>query len=939
MTVVLDVSMTQKIEASLCSGIEDKCRHTPGETVPDLSPIGLDKLASCDSLIFQEDYHSNKAVENRSISNMNTRNDHHDDEPTQVDTQVIENTPLIPMKHENLTSNNLSLQTPSSLKEKQIPDTLPLFSYNTKNLKNEGDATQVVSEAQDKYNSGMSYNEDGSALPAYPGHKVNADTQMILSPARQNDSFLEHLNANTSYSEQKDDETQLIEETTEKTIIPTIETQPSKQFNNITTGSRTQVYDSQEIMATDSKKIEQTYRSAIYSSSQGSEEAIRTDDDQFQDSASRDAHNHDELIPLIGTKRHFDEMEDDNIIETSPSENVKKSKVRDDLRLINSKTKYLALRKRSPNGKLITSSSQVDESSPNIKNHDLLDRVMSSSKKAPSNTPIRTNEFISKATSFNFPSSPTNNFLMRQGIETSNTLNDRRIQPKDPSEGNEMSVLLPDNNTVQDLPGTLRQEELNRIDENALTLRDRVWVLFDFNVYVGQVVKYGSQELVVSFEEGEYVINNSDLHLLDIRIGDLVRLRNSKYKFKVTGLTYQCNGSKYLCARGFNYVYLQRLTKRKKSNLKEIGVDLQRCYMELSDWAWHKQNYELIINGMDILKSSEDLHYGLIRDSIGDEALNQGAGTIERSGASGLSITPESSPSKRSQSKRSPKKLHHEKKKSQIFSGMIFCITSGKQLDEEVKGNVLDAIKENGGSVIYTSFIDILKFSCSKEGNLKLTSETLNGFVFGAVISNSYCRSAKYLQALCLGWPVLSINFILDSISYLEVLDWRTYLLPAGYSHKIQSVKSLNVFAFATNKAQGKSLLDQLMNNNHLLRDYHIMMFHDNSTTIRTCEFIFHAFGAKGINMYSNYHDLAKLLESFTGEVMIYDTLENIRSIVESHSQNELVITLPKRESENNKANKKKLRSKRLHFIDWEWVVQCVISNYIWETETFIVHY
>lgn len=933
--------MTQKIEASQCSGTEDKCRHTPGDTVADFSPMGLDKLASCDSLIFQEDYHSNKAAGKGSMSDINTWNNNHVNEPTQADTQVIEKTPLLPTKHENLSLNNLSLQTPSSLKVKQMPNTLPLFSYNTKNLKNEDDATQLVSEAQAKYNSGISYEDDGSTQPiAYPDHKLTADTQMILSPEKQDDSFLEHLNANTSYSPQEDDETQLIEGTTEKTIIPTIETRPSKQYNNMTTGSRTQVFDSQDIMATDSKKIELNHRSAIYSSSQGSEEAIRTDDDQFQDSASRNAYIHDESIPSKGTKRHSDEMEDSNIIETSPSENVKKPKVRDDLKLVNSKSKYLALRKRSPNGKLITSSSQVDESSPNIKNQDLLDKVMSSSKKAPSNTPIRTNEFISKATSFNFPSSPTNNFLMRQGNETSNTFNDRRRQLKDPSERNEMSALLLDNNTVEDFPTTLRQEEFNRIDEDAVSLRDCVWVLFDFNIYVGQVVNYGSQELVVSFEEGEYVINNSDLHLLDIRIGDLVRLRNSKYKFKVTGLTYQCNGSKYLCARGFNYVYLQRLTKRKKSNLKEIGVDLQRCYMELSDWAWHKQNYELIIKGMDVLKSSEDLHYGFIRDSIGDKAVSQGAKTIEKSRASNLSITPESSPTKRSQSKRSPKKLHGEKRKSQLFSGMIFCITSGKQLDEEVKENVLDAIKENGGTVIYTSFIDILKFSCSKEGNLKLTSDTLNNFVFGAVISNSYCRSAKYLQALCLGWPVLSVNFVLDSISYLKVLDWQTYLLPAGYSHKIQSIKSLNIFAFATNRVQGKTLLDQLMNNNHLLHDYHIIMSHDdNSTTIKTCEFIFHAFGAKGINMYSNYHDLAELLESFTGEVMIYDNLKNIRSIIESHSQNGPVITLPKRESEKSKANKKELRSKRLHFIDWEWVVQCVISNYIWETLTFIVHY
>ncbi|KAB7498319.1 Tumor suppressor p53-binding protein 1 [Armadillidium nasatum] len=49
-------------------------------------------------------------------------------------------------------------------------------------------------------------------------------------------------------------------------------------------------------------------------------------------------------------------------------------------------------------------------------------------------------------------------------------------------------------------------------------------------------------------------------------------------------------------------------------------------------------------------------------------------------------------------------------------------------------------------------------------------------------VSNDCCRTAKYIQCLTVGIPLVNMNWVITSINLNQCLNWSNYLLPAGYS-------------------------------------------------------------------------------------------------------------------------------------------------------------
>jgi DNA repair protein RAD9 len=104
-------------------------------------------------------------------------------------------------------------------------------------------------------------------------------------------------------------------------------------------------------------------------------------------------------------------------------------------------------------------------------------------------------------------------------------------------------------------------------------------------------------------------------------------------------------------------------------------------------------------------------------------------------------------------------------------------------------------------------------------------------------------------------------------------------------------------------------LVHQLDNNGHLLTGYHIL-FIDNKSNNKnwdTCEFIFHAFGAKSLRYVKSKSDLENHLDSTQSRYLVYDNSGTFRV------EHALVYGV----------------------VDWEWVVQCVISGFTWEPRSF----
>ncbi|KAK7967171.1 uncharacterized protein PG986_001448 [Apiospora aurea] len=143
---------------------------------------------------------------------------------------------------------------------------------------------------------------------------------------------------------------------------------------------------------------------------------------------------------------------------------------------------------------------------------------------------------------------------------------------------------------------------------------------------------------------------------------------------------------------------------------------------------------------------------------------------------------------------------------SGIFSGMIFVTTIGSSDNdkkkkteaqkreeaekEEKKEKVEALIRKGGGHIMNAGFHDLFEDQSSvvpeassriSGSCLSLTQEAANAG-FTALITDNCSRKAKYMQALALGLPCLSWNWISACNAKGSLVDWLPYMLCAGPS-------------------------------------------------------------------------------------------------------------------------------------------------------------
>lgn len=138
---------------------------------------------------------------------------------------------------------------------------------------------------------------------------------------------------------------------------------------------------------------------------------------------------------------------------------------------------------------------------------------------------------------------------------------------------------------------------------------------------------------------------------------------------------------------------------------------------------------------------------------------------------------------------------------SQLFEGFTVLMTSGdtsikkrQNSDEEGlppfdKVYMTTQITRGGGRVLekYSEAEIILAEqgksavggqqvpSKSKKKGAALSSNTTI-----LLISNTYCRTAKFIQCLAAGIPIVSFQWVISSCRQKKALSWKQYLLPAG---------------------------------------------------------------------------------------------------------------------------------------------------------------
>jgi hypothetical protein len=112
---------------------------------------------------------------------------------------------------------------------------------------------------------------------------------------------------------------------------------------------------------------------------------------------------------------------------------------------------------------------------------------------------------------------------------------------------------------------------------------------------------------------------------------------------------------------------------------------------------------------------------------------------------------------------------------------MAFAVSYSKH--EEEKNEVTRLIVDNGGQVLQEGFDNLFETSKFTESEAGLTlSAAAKPLGFAALIADEHSRKAKYMQALALGLPCISGQWILACVSKNTILAWPPYLLCAGQS-------------------------------------------------------------------------------------------------------------------------------------------------------------
>lgn len=487
----------------------------------------------------------------------------------------------------------------------------------------------------------------------------------------------------------------------------------------------------------------------------------------------------------------------------------------------------------------------------------------------------------------------------------------------DDFEENNGRILLPTKRRRNEISETqtqkkkpqLREEDLRSLGVQSIVNPKAVWAFSLFKHYPARVLESGEVSSYIEFADlAQFELKNTDLFLLDLRLGDVVQVILHSGEYIITGLAEVNPDSDFKCIRGYDTVYVTKKGRHNVAQGKEIQVSIFDLFMEVGQWATHQQKYHIVHEDINLVQEN----FGVVRKLLWNLKYVENT----KSQVSCNQLT-----------KVSPKKLILDNAgkmlKSNLFEGIVFFITS---IEGARKDQLSEMITSNGGVFIDDEIKQYTNRETLEDGKLHLSLTKFEGFHFGALLSDGYSRSAKYLQALALGWPILADCFVEQAINNPEMLDnWQVYLLPAGHSLYTNGIRSMEVYDFRSNCSNEITMNGQLGNNLHLLASSNMVILNkkQDGKTLDMCGFIFHAFGAKSLKLLLSVLEINNFLRVHDFKnILVYDNAA--KEYTNSHSK-----------KTSRKSQKMKTKC-TVGIVDWEWVVQCVISGYVWSPETIV---
>lgn len=439
--------------------------------------------------------------------------------------------------------------------------------------------------------------------------------------------------------------------------------------------------------------------------------------------------------------------------------------------------------------------------------------------------------------------------------------------------------LLPRQTSTQDSSLTQIEDNVYRNPDDHLTRKDikyysSVWARTGDKFYPTVIQKVLQNGFTI-IHEGKQVDLQGHLNVfpLDLKIGDRVKIFNKKKIHAVTGLARENNEPLISCIRGFDTVYVMPCTKNSidYANGLEEKISMDQLYLVNSIWTKREFISELDRSEYQGSLASRFPLRGRNHAEFLELSPHKNSPPI----VIGTSVIPQS-----------------DEIRPNPLKKCCFTITSSNSSNELEKTKISELIVQHGGKVLEHGIDEIFNI----KANLSV-SKFYSNYKFIAVISvNGFCRSAKYLECLLLGWPVLSSKFIEDVT--LDPSTWtklESYLLPAGESTYLNTIKSSNCSKFLENYRLGNSL-DQQCQNNRILSGFKVVK-KISKPQIPILDFLFYSLGVDQITdlVVENSQNNEKEIIFIDDGVMKNDNLKNF------------------------------LKNKQV--IDWEWLVQCIING------------
>ncbi|KAH0608380.1 uncharacterized protein H6S33_001514 [Morchella sextelata] len=302
------------------------------------------------------------------------------------------------------------------------------------------------------------------------------------------------------------------------------------------------------------------------------------------------------------------------------------------------------------------------------------------------------------------------------------------------------------------------------------TVPSRVFALFRDGktaYYPATILESNDREMKVVFDDGtEDLLSRDHIRSLDLRIGDHIRVDVTGMKksswvidsFKIS----EGSDNKYTDSRGNHIVTV-------KGKVGEpIDVAITSVYLIQTMW----KNF------------STRTSPTLLRQRTPSELS-----------------PPPTTPSHRRLA--TPLTTGLTRNASGVFTGMIFALSFGA--NEAIKKSTTSKILSAGGRIVDIGFNELF-YDPDTSLTLRPEFSTLG---FTAVIADTHCRRAKFLQALALGLPCLASRWIDDCVKKSKLLDWEHYLLPAGESRYLGCVCSRTLETYDLRRAAFSSVLER----------------------------------------------------------------------------------------------------------------------------------